>query len=48
MLLQILSVEEKKTDTNFIFVSFVKNKCKKNFNINAQNNTPKIRSKIII
>ena len=46
--LQILSVKEKKIDTNFIFVSFTKNRCRKNLNINVQNNIPKIKSKKII
>tara|TARA_B100000963_G_C22338540_1_gene541889 strand:- start:179 stop:322 length:144 start_codon:yes stop_codon:yes gene_type:complete len=44
----MLSVKEKKLDTNLIFVWFVKNKCKKNLNIKAQNKIPKIKSKMMI
>ena len=44
----MLSVKEKKLDTIFISVSFEKNKCKKNLNINIQNNIPKIKSNIIM
>ena len=44
----MLFVIEKKLDTNFTFVSFEKNKCKKNLNINIQNNIPKIKSNIIM
>ena len=44
----MLSVTEKKLEISFIFVSFEKNKCRKNLNINVQNNIPKIKSKIIM
>ena len=37
-----------KLDTNFIFVSFAKKRCKKNFNIKLQSKIPKIISKIIM
>ena len=44
----MLSVTEKKLDINFTFVSFEKNKCKKNLIIKHQNKRPKIISKTII
>ena len=44
----MLFVIEKKLDTNFKFVSFEKNKCKKNLITKVQNKRPKNISKIII
>ena len=44
----MLSVVEKKLDTNFIFVSFEKNKCKKNLIMKVQNKRPNNISKKII
>ena len=44
----MLSVVEKKLDKSLILVSLEKNRCRKNLNINVQNNIPKIKSKIII
>ncbi len=44
----MLSVTEKKLETCFIFVSFEKNKCKKNLIMKIQNKRPKKISKIII
>ena len=44
----MLFVREKKLDTNLTFVSFEKNKCKKNLIMKVQNNRPKKISKIII
>ena len=44
----MLFVIEKKIDGNFTFVSFEKNKCKKNLIMKVQNKRPKNISKIII
>jgi len=44
----MLFVIEKNLDTNFTFVSFEKNKCKKNLIMKVQNKRPKNISKIII
>ena len=44
----MLFVTEKKLDTNFTFVSFEKNKCKKNLIMKVQNRIPKIISNTII
>ena len=44
----MLFVIEKKLDTNFKFVSFEKNKCKKNLITKVQNKRPKNISKIMI